>query len=163
MSETKVTAADIAEVTRQLGRPARDILAIAARCVCSRPLVVKTKPRLENGTPFPTLYYLTQPAATAAVSTLEASGYMVELQHLLQEDQQVADAYLVAHQQYLAEREAIEVVDEIKDFSAGGMPTRVKCLHALVGHSLARGKGANPIGDRALDALDWSPEVCRCV
>lgn len=163
MPETKVTAADIAEVTRQLGRPARDILAIAARCVCSRPLVVKTKPRLENGTPFPTLYYLTQPAATAAVSTLEASGYMVELQNLLQEDQQVADAYLAAHQHYLAEREAIEVVDEIKDFSAGGMPTRVKCLHALVGHSLAKGKGANPIGDRALDALDWSPEVCRCV
>ena len=163
MAETKVTEADIAEVTRQLGRPARDILAIAARCICERPLVVKTKPRLENGTPFPTLYYLTQPAATAAVSTLEASGYMVELQQLLRDDQQLADDYLVAHKQYLKEREAIEVVEEIKDFSAGGMPTRVKCLHALVGHALAKGKGVNPIGDLALEALDWSPEVCRCV
>ncbi|MEY3966720.1 MAG: hypothetical protein RLZ96_246, partial [Actinomycetota bacterium] len=82
MAESSVSPEDIQEVTRQLGRPARDILAIAARCVCGRPLVVKTKPRLENGTPFPTLYYLTQPAATAAVSTLEASGYMVELQQL---------------------------------------------------------------------------------
>jgi hypothetical protein len=163
MPETAVTADDILEVTRQLGRPARDILAIASRCVCGRPLVVKTKPRLGNGTPFPTLYYLTQPAATAAVSTLEASGYMAELQELLQQDEAIASQYLKAHQQYLSEREAIEVVEEINDFSAGGMPTRVKCLHALVGHSLAKGKGHNPIGDLALDALEWSPEVCKCV
>jgi hypothetical protein len=124
---------------------------------------VKTKPRLDNGTPFPTLYYLTQPAATVAVSTLEASGYMVELQDLLQSDSEISAAYLAAHSQYLAEREAIEVVEEITDFSAGGMPTRVKCLHALIGHSLAKGEGANPIGDLALKALEWSPEVCRCV
>lgn len=163
MPETPVTQDDIIEVTRQLGRPARDILAIASRCVCGRALVVKTKPRLENGTPFPTLYYLTQPAATAAVSTLEASGYMVELQDLLQTDSEISAAYLAAHTQYLAEREAIEVVEEITDFSAGGMPTRVKCLHALIGHSLAKGAGVNPIGDLALQALEWSPEVCRCV
>jgi hypothetical protein len=124
---------------------------------------VKTKPRLDNGTPFPTLYYLTQPAATAAVSTLEASGYMAELQELLHQDESVAAQYLAAHEQYLSEREAIAVVEEINDFSAGGMPTRVKCLHALVGHSLAKGKGVNPIGDLALEALEWSPEVCKCV
>jgi hypothetical protein len=118
---------------------------------------------LENGTPFPTLYYLTQPAATAAVSTLEASGYMAELQELLHQDESVAAQYLAAHKQYLSEREAIAVVEEINDFSAGGMPTRVKCLHALVGHSLAKGKGVNPVGDLALEALDWSPEVCKCV
>lgn len=158
-----VSAEDIAEVSRQLGRPARDILDIAARCVCGKPLVVKTKPRLGNGTPFPTLYYLTQPAATAAVSTLEASGFMVQLQNLLSEDSEVQAAYLKAHNDYLAEREAIEFVEELKDFSAGGMPVRVKCLHALVGHSLAKGPGANPIGDLALAALDWSPSRCQCV
>jgi hypothetical protein len=158
-----VSAEDIAEVSRQLGRPARDILEIAARCVCGKPLVVKTKPRLGNGTPFPTLYYLTQSAATAAVSTLEASGYMVELQNLLTEDPGVQAAYQKAHNDYLAEREAIELVEELKDFSAGGMPVRVKCLHALVGHSLAKGPGVNPIGDLALEALDWSPMRCQCV
>lgn len=158
-----VSAEDIAEVSRQLGRPARDILDIAARCVCGKPLVVKTKPRLGNGTPFPTLYYLTQPAATASVSTLEASGYMAELQNLLAEDPEIQSAYLKAHNAYLAEREEIEFVEELKDFSAGGMPVRVKCLHALVGHSLAKGPGANPIGDLALAALDWSPSRCQCV
>jgi hypothetical protein len=158
-----VSKEDIAEVSRQLGRPARDILDIAARCVCGRPLVVKTKPRLGNGTPFPTLYYLTQPAATAAVSTLEASGVMVRYQDLLSEDESIASAYQNAHQSYLAEREAIEKVEEIEDFSAGGMPLRVKCLHALVGHSLAKGPGVNPIGDLALSELDWSPSRCQCV
>ena len=158
-----VSQADIDEVSRQLGRPARDILDIAARCVCGRPLVVKTKPRLGNGTPFPTLYYLTQPAATAAISTLEASGYMAQLQELVETDEQVQGAYLSAHKSYLAEREAIEVVEEINDFSCGGMPVRVKCLHALVGHSLAKGPGVNPIGDLALEALDWSPSRCQCV
>jgi hypothetical protein len=158
-----VSQADIDEVSRQLGRPARDILDIAARCVCARPLVVKTKPRLGNGTPFPTLYYLTQPAATAAISTLEASGYMAQLQELVETDEQVQGAYLAAHKSYLAEREAIEAVEEINDFSCGGMPVRVKCLHALVGHSLAKGPGVNPIGDLALEALDWSPSRCQCV
>lgn len=158
-----VSQEDIAEVSRQLGRPARDILDVAARCVCGRALVVKTKPRLGNGTPFPTLYYLTQPAATAAVSTLEASGVMARYQALLAEDEAIARQYQKAHETYLAEREAIEDVEEIKDFSAGGMPTRVKCLHALVGHSLAKGPGVNPIGDLALSELSWSPSRCECV
>jgi hypothetical protein len=126
-------------------------------------LVVKTKPRLGNGTPFPTLYYLTQPAATAAVSTLEASGVMVRYQNLLAEDPEIAAAYQSAHESYLAERDSVEVVDEIADFSAGGMPVRVKCLHALVGHSLAKGPGVNPIGDLALSELDWSASRCQCV
>lgn len=158
-----ISPEDLEEVSRQLGRPARDILEVAARCVCKRPLVVKTKPRLEDGTPFPTLYYLTQKSATAAVSTLEATGYMVELQRELLEDDKLFNAYTRAHQKYLAEREEIEVVDEIDGISAGGMPYRVKCLHALVAHSLAAGKGVNPIGDLALSKLDWSPKVCSCI
>lgn len=158
-----VSQADIEEVTRQLGRPARGIVEIAARCVCGRPLVVKTAPRLDDGTPFPTLYYLTQPAATAAISGLEATGFMVEMQTLLAEDDLVRDAYNRAHRSYLEEREALEVVEEIADFSAGGMPVRVKCLHALAAHSLAKGQGVNPIGDLALEAMTWSPLVCSCL
>ena len=158
-----ISPEDLEEVSRQLGRPARDIVEVVARCVCKRPIVVKTKPRLEDGTPFPTLYYLTQKAATAAVSTLEATGYMSELQRELLEDDKLSNAYTRAHQKYLAEREEIEVVDEIEGISAGGMPYRVKCLHALVAHSLAAGKGVNPIGDLALARLDWSPKVCTCL
>jgi hypothetical protein len=158
-----ISQEDLDEVSRQLGRPARDIIEVAARCVCKRPLVVKTKPRLEDGTPFPTLYYLTQKSATAAVSALEAEGYMTQLQRDLLEDDKLSNAYNKAHLKYLQQRDEIEVVDEIEGISAGGMPYRVKCLHALVAHSLAAGKGTNPIGDLALEKLEWSPKVCTCL
>ncbi len=155
------TAAEIEAVSRQLGRPARGVLGIAARCVCGAPTVVATRPRLEDGTPFPTLYYLTHPAATAALSTLEAEGRMAEFAALL--DGEVAAAYARAHESYLADRESIEHVPEIAGISAGGMPGRVKCLHALAAHSLAAGPGLNPIGDLALERADWSPAVCECL
>lgn len=156
------TERDVEIVSEQLGRPARDVIGIAARCVCGAPTVVATRPRLGNGTPFPTLYYLSHPAATAAVSTLEASGVMAEYSQRLLDEPELAAAYRAAHEQYLADREGLLIVDEVADYSAGGMPTRVKCLHALVGHALAAGPGVNPIGDLALAACRWSPEVCEC-
>ena len=166
MPLTPATSEDIAVVSKQLGRQARDIVAIAARCVCGKPTVVQTAPRLGDGTPFPTTYYLTHPAATAALSTLEASGLMAELQAKLGEDAALAAAYLKAHEAYIADRAELEKVTgevpEVAGISAGGMPTRVKCLHALVGHSLAAGPGVNPIGDRALELCSWSPERCVC-
>ena len=67
-----------------------------------------------------------------------------------------------AHESYLADREAVEFVEEIAGISAGGMPDRVKCLHALVAHSLAVGPGVNPIGDLALAECSWSPDTCAC-
>jgi hypothetical protein len=155
------TASEIAVVSAQLGRPARGVIGIAARCVCGNPTVVATSPRLPDGTPFPTLYYLSHPAATAAISTLEATGVMAELQSTLS-DPEVDAAYHGAHAAYLADRDAIEVVEQIAGFSAGGMPDRVKCLHALAGHALAAGPGLNPIGDRALVLCAWSPARCEC-
>ena len=157
----EVSAADIAVVSAQLGRPARDVIGIAARCVCGNPTVVSTKPRLGDGTPFPTLYYLCHPAATAAISTLEATQVMPELAAML-DDPEVAAHYLAAHNAYIADRESIDSVEEIAGISAGGMPLRVKCLHALAGHALAAGAGVNPIGDRALSLASWSPDVCEC-
>lgn len=167
MPMTPATEADIAEVSKQLGRPARDIVAIAARCICGKPIVVHTAPRLADGTPFPTTYYLTHRAATAAVSTLEASGFMAELQNRLSDDPELAAAYKKAHESYLIDREKTSrelglEVPEIEGISAGGMPTRVKCLHALIGHSLAAGSGVNPIGDLALAACSWQPTRCAC-
>lgn len=152
---------DIAEVSRQLGRPARGVIGIAARCACGRPTVVATSPRLPDGTPFPTLYYLSHPAATASLSTLEATGVMAELQAGLADDE-LADRYRRAHEQYLTDRASIEEVPEIAGYSAGGMPDRVKCLHALAAHALAAGPGVNPIGDLALEQATWSPAVCQC-
>lgn len=149
-------------VSTQLGRTARGVVGIAARCACGNPTVVATTPRLPDGTPFPTFYYLTHPAATAAMSTLEATQVMPELAALLADDEGVASAYLAAHEAYLGDRAQFGDVEEIAGISAGGMPTRVKCLHALAGHALAAGPGVNPIGDIALERSAWSPDRCRC-
>jgi hypothetical protein len=124
--------------------------------------VVETAPRLDDGTPFPTTYYLTCPRATSAVSTLEASGLMREMTERLGTDEELAARYRAAHDDYLARRATLGEVPEIAGVSAGGMPTRVKCLHVLVGHSLAAGPGVNPLGDEALEALGdwWTPGPC---
>jgi hypothetical protein len=155
-----VREGDLETMTRQLGRPVRDVVAIAARCACGAPTVVATRPRLEDGTPFPTFYYLTHPAATAAASRLEAAGRMPEYAAMLTGG--TALAYRAAHEAYLADRAEFGEVEEIAGISAGGMPERVKCLHALIAHSLAAGPGVNPIGDLALAESGWSPEVCEC-
>lgn len=115
-----------------------------------------TRPRLEDGTPFPTTYYLTCPKAAAAIGTLESSGLMRDMEARLAGDTELAEAYMGAHLAYIAERDALDTVDEISGISAGGMPHRVKCLHVLVAHSLAAGPGVNPLGDEAVSALgDW--------
>ena len=160
---TPASDEDIRIVSAQLGRPARDVIGIPARCVCGAPTVVATAPRLSDGTPFPTFYYLTHPAATAAISDLEATQVMAEFTEILHSDEEMQKKYFQAHEQFISDRESVLVVEETAGISAGGMPTRVKCLHALAGHSLAVGPGVNPIGDLALQRADWSPEVCECL
>ncbi|WP_159615627.1 DUF501 domain-containing protein [Arthrobacter zhaoguopingii] len=168
--ERTPTDRDHEVLSRQLGRPVRDVVEIGARCVCGNPLVAVTAPRLGNGIPFPTTYYLTHPVITSAVSRLEADGLMTEMTGRLGRDADLAARYRAAHEAYLAAREEVGrragtgPVPEIAGVSAGGMPTRVKCLHVLVGHSLAAGPGVNPLGDEALEGIAewWTADVCYC-
>jgi hypothetical protein len=155
-------AGDRAVVAVQLGRPPRAMRSVAHRCPCGLPDVVETAPRLADGTPFPTLYYLTCPRAAAAVGRLEAAGLMREMTDRLRSDADLAVRYQAAHERYLRRREQVGRVPEIAGVSAGGMPTRVKCLHVLVAHALAGGPGTNPLGDEALAALPrwWDEGPC---
>lgn len=144
------TEADIAAVSEQLGRPARGVVGIAARAGSGVPAVVATAPRLPDGTPFPTFYYLSLPEAVKRASQLESVGKMVEYNQMLEDDEELRARYEAAHKAYIADRDSVEKVAELSGTSAGGMPTRVKCLHALIGHALAAGPGVNPIGDLAI-------------
>jgi uncharacterized protein len=119
--------------------------------------VVKTAPKLPDGTPFPTLYYLTHPTLTAAASRLESTGMMREMTERVEREPELAAAYRRAHESYLADRDAIEPLGTT--VSAGGMPDRVKCLHVLIAHSLAKGRGTNPLGDEALAVLAVEPSM----
>ncbi|MGW0661213.1 DUF501 domain-containing protein [Streptodolium elevatio] len=151
---------DVASVTAQLGRTPRGLRGVAHRCPCALPDVVETAPRLEDGSPFPTMYYLTCPRAASAIGTLESDGLMREMNERLAADADLAARYRAAHEDYIRRRDAIEVLAGFP--SAGGMPDRVKCLHVLVAHSLAAGPGVNPLGDQALAALPewWKKGPC---
>lgn len=153
---------DLAILQHQLGREARGVERVAARCGCGKPCVVMTQPRLPDGTPFPTVYYLTCPRAASAIGTLEASGVMAEMQARLERDPELAAHYGRAHTAYLADRESLGEVEQIAGISAGGMPNRVKCLHVLAGHALAAGPGVNPLGDEVLERIGqwWTPMAC---
>ena len=155
-----VDPGDRAAVAAQIGRAARGLRAVAHRCVCGLPDVVETAPRLEDGTPFPTLFYATCPRLTSRIGTLEADGLMGAQTGRLETDPAFAASYARAHTAYLAERDAIEPLGTT--VSAGGMPERVKCLHVHVAHALARGPGANPSGDEALALLPpwWTAGPC---
>jgi hypothetical protein len=129
--------------------------------------VVTTEPRLEDGTPFPTTFYLTCPRAASLIGTLEASGLMRDMTERIAMDEDLAAGYRRAHDAYLAARAEIasatgQSVPEIAGVSAGGMPDRVKCLHVLAAQALAQGRGVNPLGDEVLDALGpwWEPGPC---
>jgi hypothetical protein len=155
-ARTAPTPTDLDQVRAELGREPRGVVAVAHRCSCGQPDVVQTSPLLPDGTPFPTLYYLTCPRAAAVVGTLEAGGLMAGMQDRLGTDPELAADYRVAHESYLAERAELGDVPAIDAISAGGMPTRVKCLHVLVAHALAAGPGVNRFGDEALRMLpDW--------
>ena len=166
---TPANDAERAIVEMQLGRFPRGMVAVGARCVCGRPLAVITRPCLEDGTPFPTTCYLTSPEAVKAVSHVEANGLMREFNELLQTDESVKKQYEQAHKYYLQFRHALAVTlgdseEHISEMSAGGMPVRVKCLHALLAQTLVMGKGVNPIGDMVLERIrdEFDPCVCRC-
>jgi len=161
--DSALSRADADDVAAQLGRRLRGEHRAAHRCSCGAIDVVRTAPRLDDGTPFPTTFYLTCPRATGAVSTLESQGMMRDMSARLGEDPDLAVAYAAAHEDYLARRAALGEVAEIEGVSAGGMPTRVKCLHVLVAHSLAAGPGVNPLGDEAVQALDDWGVRGRCV
>jgi hypothetical protein len=161
-AQSAVSERDRAVVAAQLGRPPRAMRAIAHRCPCGLADVVETSPRLPDGTPFPTLYYPTCPKASAAVGRLEAAGVMREMADRVRTDPGLAEGYRAAHEAYVARRGELGDVPEIAGVSAGGMPTRVKCLHALLGHALAAGPGVNPLGDEVRAAVGewWSAGPC---
>ncbi|NMM99526.1 hypothetical protein G1C96_0103 [Bifidobacterium sp. DSM 109958] len=160
---------DIATVQSQLGRYPRGMVAVGARCVCGNPLAVVTRPMLPGGIPFPTSCYLTGPEVVKAVSHVEAEGHMPEYTDLVEHDADAKAAYERAHEMYLGFRHALATAlgdDEshIEGISAGGMPVRVKCLHALVAQSLVMGPGVNLVGDMVLERIrhEFDPAVCRC-
>jgi uncharacterized protein len=146
----EASAAERRLIQAQIGRDVRGSVAVAARCRYGLPAVVRTAPRLPDGTPFPTLYWLACPAARVAVGRLEAAGWNARLTERVAAEPDLAQAHAAAHASYLAQRDAMERLEG--DPGVGGLPGRVKCLHALYAHHVAT--GADPVGRIVAQAVD---------
>jgi uncharacterized protein len=149
----RVDDRDRGVVSVQLGRPARGNPAIVHTCGFGLPTVVRVDPRLDDGTPFPTTFWLSCPVMRSAVGRLEADHAMVGLNERLERDEAFAADYAAAHDRYVAARD--QLGDPLPgDPGAGGMPGHIKCLHVHAAHHLATGD--NVVGG-------WTVETARPV
>lgn len=143
LSRPLIDERDAGLATQMIGRPLRGRSAVAVRCAWGLPAVLRVDPRLDDATPFPTLFWLSCPLANRFVGRLEAQGEMSRFNDRLRADERLAAAYAGSSERYVAARDALGGPLP-RDDAAGGMPTRVKCLHALYAHHLAIGD--NPVG-----------------
>jgi hypothetical protein len=123
-------------------------------------MVIESHPVLEDGSPFPTLYWLTCPILMKRVSKLESEGATSDLSDRLDNDVALRGRLTSAIDAYRARRDHHAVIDD-KGAPPGGGPQRVKCLHAHVAHQLATQE--NPIGAIALAATGWPDCIAPCV
>lgn len=141
-------------ISEQLGRPARGEPAVVHHCQFGLPTVVRVQPRLDDGRPFPTTFWLTCPVLRSRVGTLEADHAMVGLNERLEGDDELATAYRDAHERYVDFRDTLDTPLEGRPGS-GGMPNRVKCLHVHAAHHLATGD--NDIGRWTVEQATPAP------
>lgn len=160
MAAPTLTDREHALVSAQIGRPARGESAVVHRCAFGLPTTIRVAPRLGDGTPFPTLFWLTCPLLRSRLGALETEGAMAREEERLRSDPALAREYAAAADRYRAHRD--ELGGSLPgDPTAGGMPGRVKCLHVHVAHTLATGD--NPVGRRTLEAATPMPCPAPCV
>jgi uncharacterized protein len=146
-------------VAVQLGRPLRGSWSVARRCHLGVPMVIENHPRLEDGSPFPTLFWLTCPLLVKRTSMLESQGHMTNMTERLRRDKGLRRRLTTAIGRYRARRDAHEVIEA--PVPPGGGPDRVKCLHAHLAHELA--DACNPIGALTLADAGWPDCVVPCI
>jgi hypothetical protein len=123
-------------------------------------MVIENAPRLEDGSPFPTLFWLTCPILIKRMSHLEARGELAALSERLAEGGPLRDRLALAVDRYRQRRDGHEVIPG-SGGPPGGGPDRVKCLHAHAAQELA--DPPNPIGSIALAEAGWPDCVLPCV
>lgn len=162
LARPPLDAHDREVATRMIGRPLQGRSAAAVRCRWGLPAVLRVDPRLDDGTPFPTTFWLACPLANRHVGRLEAEGAMAGLNERLGRDPDLAATYAAAHDRYVSARDELGGAPLPRaSASSGGMPDRVKCLHALYAHHLATRD--NPIGAWVAERVEPMPCPGPCV
>lgn len=138
---------DQAVVASQIDRALRADVEVLTRCHLELPVVVAVPPILDDGTPFPTRYWLSCPLANKRVARLESAGGVSRLEAFLTSDAALTEQLAEADRRYAAERDAL-VPAGATPVPAGGVGGNrgdgLKCLHAHYAHTAAG--NANPVG-----------------
>lgn len=145
----------------QIGRPLRAPSVVVARCHLALPVVVQVPPHLDDGTPFPTLFWLTCPLAATRIGRLEGAGGVKRMEAKAHADPAFADALGRAHADYEETRSRLVEDDRGPQPTGGvgGTAKGVKCLHAHYAHTAAGGE--NPVGELVADWIE--PLDCEVV
>ena len=141
-------ADDAAVVSAQIGRPSRADGDVISRCHLDLPVVVRMPPLLDDGTPFPTRYWLTCPLAVLRIDRLEGIGGVSHMQKRVEADPGARDRLDAAHRRYAADRDAAlpAGVERRPTGGVAGIEGRgVKCLHAH--YADHRAGHDNPVGE----------------
>jgi len=149
---------DDAVVAAQIGRPLRAAAVAARRCPLGLPVVIMVPPRLDDGTPFPTRYWLCCPLAQRRVGRLEGAGGVAAMERRAAADAEFGARLEAAHARYAASRDAVleDGPEARPSGGVGGARAGVKCLHAHYADYAAG--NANPVGEAA--ALWVEPLDC---
>jgi len=147
-------------IEAQIGRSLRAEPEVVSRCHLGLPVVLLVPPLLDDGTPFPTLYWLTCPLASTRISRLEGSGGVKRMDAKTRSDKQFGGELVAAHRSYEKERDVLLApgADPAPSGGVGGS-TGVKCLHAHYAHT--RSGGENPVGalvQQWIEPLDCAVE-----
>jgi hypothetical protein len=150
-------------VTVQIGRRPYEGAEVVSRCHLDLPVVIKVPPILEDGTPFPTLYWLTCPLASTRVGRLESGGGVRRMEGKASSDPLFAGGLERANDEYRRERDSLlpEGIDPVPTGGVGGAVGGVKCLHAHYAHT--RVGGANPVGELVASWVEPLDCAERCV
>jgi hypothetical protein len=153
-----VTEGSAKTISAQIGRPLRASSEVVASCHLGLPVVVAVPPLLDDGTPFPTRYWLTCPLAVRRVSRLESAGEIKRLERRRLEDSDFEAALSGAHARYELERDRLLPLDAQRRprGGVGGSASGVKCLHAHYADAVAGND--NPVG--RIVASDVEPLNC---
>ena len=150
-------------VELQIGRPLRAPSDVVARCHLGLPVVVKVPPHLDDGTPFPTLYWLTCPLAVTRIGRLEGAGGVKRMEGKIASDDEFRANHEAAAAEYAATRDAMveNGLGPVPEGGVGGTREGVKCLHAHYAHAAAG--AANPVGELVADWIEPLDCLVPCV
>lgn len=150
-------------VAGQIGRPLRAPVEIVARCHLGLPVVVAVPPLLDDGTPFPTRYWLTCPLAVTRIGRLEGAGGVKRMETKAAVDEEFGARLQAAHRRYADDRDALlpPDADPTPSGGVGGATRGVKCLHAHYADTVAGND--NPVGSLAAGWIEPLDCVVPCV